>query len=97
MKPWVKIVIPFLIALIVPFTVAFILLVNHEKEQAYEEIQRTHTTLGEATNQTDDDKKAWKSAIDSSALFATPVGLIGLGSYGCFLICKKLMGREKKD
>lgn len=92
-----KLLIGSVIAFVVPFLLTVAVLVHHEKEQAYEEIQRTHTTLGQATGQLDDDKKAWKGAIDSSLLLATPVGLIGLGIFGCFVMGKKLLGREKKD
>ncbi len=94
-RAYLKVLLPYFMAFLVPFVVAFALLVNHEKEQSHEEIQRTHVVVGQETFQPDDDEKAWKGAIAASIMFATPIGLIGLGSFACFRVGKKLLGRKK--
>jgi hypothetical protein len=88
-KTWTIATVPWISAFLVPFLLTFLLFLNHEKDEAYGEIQRTHTMLGQETCQPGDDKKAWQSAFDSSTFFATPVGLVALGGYGCYVLWRK--------
>lgn len=89
-KTWNTSLVHWFIAFLLPFVLTFALLLIHEKDEAYGEIQRTHTMLAQETCQPADDWKAWQSAVDSSAVFATPAGLLGLAGYGCYVVFRKL-------
>ncbi len=86
----------FIVAFLLPFVLVVIVLIKHEKDEAYDSIQQMHSTLGQATFQPDDDKRAWRSAVDASTLLATPFGLLGLVGYGCFVTGKKLQAARRK-
>ncbi|MBS1955745.1 MAG: hypothetical protein JST89_16295 [Cyanobacteria bacterium SZAS-4] len=96
-KNWsgARVALRYLLAFLLPFFVAFALLVSYEKEQSHEAIQRTHTTTGQETFQPDDEINAWKAAMDASLLFAIPIGFIGLGIYAGFRTSRKVLGRDK--
>jgi hypothetical protein len=91
---WQKSLLRWCMAFFIPFLIAFGLLVSHEQNKAYDDIQRNRM-FGEIQGQPGDDKEAWKMATVFTAVIATPVGLLGLGGYGCFIGCQKLLGRSK--
>lgn len=84
-------------AFFIPFAITFGLLVTHEKNRAYENLQRDRPMLGQETCQPGDELEAWKSGAIFTVILALPIGLIGLGGYGCFVLSKKLLRRSKPN
>lgn len=84
------------LAFFIPFLLVFCLLINREKNLAYDDIQRDRPMLGQETCQPGDDLEAWKSGAVFTTLLATPVGLLGLGAYGCYVLCQRLARRSKR-
>lgn len=73
----------------VPFTVAIVPLVICFKDAAYNDLQRARTELSQACNLPDDNSEALKSAVAISAIYALPVGAIGVGVYGSYRLLKR--------
>ena len=69
----------------IPFLITFLLLVNHEKNIALDDLHRS-PQLGQILNGPRDEIESWKMGAALSALMATPAGLLGLSGYGIFLL-----------
>ena len=94
---WKKTALHWCMAFFIPFAITFGLLVTHEKNRAYENLQRDRPMLGQETCQPGDELEAWKSGAIFTVILALPIGLIGLGGYGCFVLSKKLLRRSKPN
>lgn len=77
------------LAFLIPFLIAFALLVNHQKNLALDDLQRS-PQLGQIMNQPGEELEAWKMGAKFTAVLATPVGLLGVFVYGSYLLISKL-------
>lgn len=84
------------LAFLIPFLITFGLLVTHEKNRALDDIERNRP-FGQTLGLPRDEIEAWKSGALFTVFLATPVGLLGLGGYGCYVGCRKLARRVKRS
>lgn len=93
---WKKVTLRWVLAFFIPFMITFGLLVSHEKNKAYDDLQRGRPISGQVVGKPADTIEAWEMAAGFTACLSTPVGLLGLVGYGGFLLCAKLARPSKK-
>ena len=81
---------PWLIALFMPFLIAGVLGAYFGYHYQWKDIYVKHPGAFQYMTEADGDRSCWKSAELVGLLFGIPAGILGLGAYGCFVLCRRL-------
>ena len=93
-RGWLSRFRPWLVALFMPFLIAGLWGSYYGYHYQWKDIYVRHPGAFQYMTEADAERSCWESALQLAIVFGVPAGVLGLGGYGCFVLCRRLLGQR---